>query len=158
MIEQLIQMAGQQLAPQLQQFGISEAQVSGILEQAKQSFSQGIKSEAGAGNFAGLLDVFNGGNAAAGNNIASSISSDFVGNLVSKLGLSPAVASSVSGMIIPLIMQKFSGSETGTAQDAGDLMSKLGMDNDDMISGALKGFLGGNKDAEDLLGGISKLF
>ncbi|MFN8415048.1 MAG: hypothetical protein U0U66_01820 [Cytophagaceae bacterium] len=160
MLDQLIQAASQQLAPQLEQAGVPSSQLSGIFSQAQSALTDGIKTEASNGNFGGLLDLFNGnGGSLQNNSIVQSISNQFIGNITSKLGLSPSLANTISGMVIPFIMNKFSGNDTGSASDASDLMSKLGIDSDDMISGALKGFLGGNsKGAGDLLGGISKLF
>jgi hypothetical protein len=160
MLDQLIQAASQQLSPQLEQAGVPSSQLSGIFSQAQSALTDGIKTEAGNGNFSGLLDLFNGnGGSIQNNSIVQSISQQFVGNIVSKLGLSPSLANTISGMVIPFIMSKFSSTDTGTANDASDLMSQLGIGRDDMMTGALTGFLGGDsKDAGNLLGGISKLF
>lgn len=157
MIDQLIQLAKEQLGGQLQQAGLNSAQINPSMEVAKDTVVDGIKSEAMSGGLDNLLSLFNGKAAASASNpFVSSLITKYAGNLISKLGLSPQVSQTVSQLVIPTIMQLFAKKETGTANSAGDLMSMLGMDKDKGIASIL-GNLGGGKGG-DILGGLGKIF
>lgn len=159
MLDQLIQTAQQHLGPQLQQLGVKPEQLGSVFNVAQESVTDGLKNEATSGGLDSVLSLFNGnGGNLQSNSIVSSISNSFVSSLVSKIGLDPSMASKISGVVIPFVMEKFSGSETGSASSPTDLISKLGFGGGD-IAGALGGLLGGDKDkGGDLLGGLGKLF
>jgi hypothetical protein len=155
MIEQLIQAAQQQFAPQLQQLGVKPEQVSGIFSTTGESVTDGLKNHAMGGGIDTIFSLFNGQGNAQSSSLVSSISNGVVESLVSKVGLDPSVASKITGMIVPFVMEKFSGPETGSASSPSDLISKLGFGD---LSGTLGNLLGGNDKGGDLLGGLGKLF
>jgi hypothetical protein len=65
----------------------------------------------------------------------------FGGDMMEKMGVSKETAAMVSNMIIPFVMSKIGSPETGKADDAGSMMSQLGLNNLDGISGMLGGLL-----------------
>lgn len=150
MLDQIMQMAKQQLGGQLQQEAdLSEEQVGQTMEVAQDSVQEGLKNEVLSGNISGVMSLFNGSSSpTASNPIVSTITSTFTQKLTSKLGLSPGVANTVNGIVIPFVMSKFTDKETGTASDEKSLLSQLGIDGDS----AIQGFLG--KKAGGLLGGL----
>ncbi|WP_299252737.1 DUF937 domain-containing protein [uncultured Cytophaga sp.] len=156
MLDQLIQMAQQQLAPQLQQIGVPSDKVSGVFNVAKDTVTDSLKNEATSGGLDTIMSMFN-GNAAGSqsNSMISSLSNNFVASLASKLGMDQSMATKISGLVIPFIMSKFSSSETGTASSATDLVSQLGFGD---IGSSLGNILGGKDKGSDLLGGLGKLF
>jgi uncharacterized protein YidB (DUF937 family) len=156
MFDQLIQTAQQQLAPQLQEIGIKPNQVGDVFDVAKETVTDGFKSEATGGGLDAVMDLFNGnGGNIQSNSLVSTLSTSFVSSLVSKLGLDQAMAAKVSAVIIPFIMAKFSSSETGSASSPTDLISQLGFGD---IGSSLGGMLGGSDKGGDLLGNLGKFF
>ncbi|HSY60317.1 MAG TPA: hypothetical protein VK796_00515 [Cytophaga sp.] len=156
MLDQLIQTAQQQLGPQLQQIGVKPEQLGSIFNVAQDTVTDGLKNEATSGGLDSVMDLFNGnGGNLQSNSIVSSLSSNFVSSLASKLGMDQSMATKISGVVIPFIMQKFSGSETGSASSATDLISKLGFGD---LTSSLGNMLGGGDKGGDLLGGLGKLF
>jgi len=158
MLDQLIQTAQQHLGPQLEQIGVQPSQLGGIFNVAQDSLTDGLKKEAVGGGLDSVFSLFNGqGGNLQSNSIVSSLSSSFVSSLVSKLGFDQSMATKISSLVIPFIMQKFAGSETGSASSPTDLADKLGFDTSD-LSGTLGNLLGGKDKGGDLLGGIGNLF
>lgn len=157
MLDQLIQTAQQQLGPQLEQIGVQPSQLGGIFNVAQDSMTDGLKSEALGGGLDSVFSLFNGqGGNLQSNSIVSSLSNGFVSSLVSKLGIDQSMASKISGVVVPFIMEKFAGSETGSASSPTDLADKLGFGGD--ITSSLGSLLGGKDKGGDLLGGIGNLF
>ena len=156
MLDQLIQMAQQQLAPQLQQIGVPSDKVDGVFNIAKDTVSDELKNQATSGGLDTIMNMFN-GNAAGSQSTSmiSTLSNSFVASLASKLGMDQSMATKISGLVIPFIISKFSSSETGTASSATDLVSQLGFGD---ISSSLGNLLGGKDKGSDLLGGLGKLF
>lgn len=156
MLDQLIQTAQQQLGPQLQQIGVKPEQLGGIFNVAQDTVTDGLKSEATSGGLDSVMNLFNGnGGSLQSNSIVSSLSNNFVASLASKLGMDQSMATKISGVVIPFIMEKFSGSETGSASSPTDLISQLGFGD---IGSSLGNMLGGSDKGGDLLGGLGKLF
>ncbi len=156
MLDQLIQSAQQQLSPQLEQLGVQPSQLGGIFNVAQDSLTDGLKSQAASGGLDSVFSLFNGqGGNLQSNSIVSSLSNGFVSSLVSKLGIDQSMATKISSVVVPFIMQKFAGSETGSAASPTDLADKLGFGD---ISSSLGGLLGGKDKGGDLLGGIGNLF
>ena len=109
------------------------------------------------GNVSGILDMLKGavgGGSSAGGGLAGmaqnmvykSIAGNFISKATSQLGLSEGVASSVSGLALPMIMEKIGGAAVAAGDtdeiDEGSVMSAMGLD-----AGGLMG------KAKDLLGG-----
>jgi len=157
MLDQLIQTAQQQLGPQLEQIGVQPSQLGDIFNVAQDSLTDGLQKEAVGGGLDSVFSLFNGqGGNLQSNSIVSSLSNGFVSSLVSKLGIDQSLASKISGVVVPFIMEKFAGSETGSASSPTDLADKLGFGGD--ITSSLGGLLGGKDKGGDLLGGIGNLF
>lgn len=143
MIDQLIKLAKEQLSGQLENAGLNSSQINPSMDIAKDTVVDGVKEEALGGGLDNLMDLFNGkGSATTSNPFVSSLIAKYAGNLMAKLGLSPQISETVSKLVIPFVIQQFTKKETGRADNAGDLMSMLGMDKDDGIAGML-GKLGG---------------
>ncbi|WP_338762271.1 hypothetical protein WAF17_17280 [Bernardetia sp. ABR2-2B] len=153
MLDDLLQLAQGQLGTQLQQeAGLSSSQVSETADVAKNSFLTQMASEAMSGNLPQLLDIFNGkATATTANPMVMRLVDQFGGDMMEKMGVSKETAAMVSNMVIPFIMSKIASPETGSAEDEGSMMSKLGLDNLDNIGGMLGGLLGGK-------GGLGGLF
>lgn len=113
----------------------------------------------GGGGALGALAGLAGGGGGAGdlmkNAVFSSISGNFVGKLTSQLGLPSGIASTISTMALPMIMNKIKGSASNESgeMDAAGLMNTLGVDAGAMGGlGSLLGGLGGDAGAE---GGVA---
>ena len=156
MLDQLIQTAQQQLGPQLHQIGVKPEQLGGIFNIAKDTVTDGLKSEATGGGLDSVMNLFNGnGGSLQSNSVVSTLSTNFIASLASKLGIDHSMATKISGVVIPFIMEKFSGSETGFASSPTDLISKLGFGD---ITSSLGNMIGGNNKGGDLLGNLGNLF
>ncbi|AFM05247.1 hypothetical protein Fleli_2897 [Bernardetia litoralis DSM 6794] len=153
MLDDLLKLAQSQLAPQLKEEAhLSEAQIAETADVAKGSFLTQMASEAVSGNLPQLLDIFNGkATATTANPLIMRLVNQFGGDMMEKMGISSETAAMVSNMVIPFVMSKIASPETGSAEDEGSMMSKLGLDNLDGIGGMLGGLLGGK-------GGIGGLF
>ena len=145
MLDDLLQLAQGQLGTQLQQeAGLSSSQVSETVDVAKNSFLTQMASEAMSGNLPQRLDIFNGkASTTTANPIVMRLVNQFGGDMMEKMGVSKETAAMVSNMVIPFVMSKIGSPETGTADDAGSMMSQLGLDKLDNIGGMLGGLLGG---------------
>ena len=156
MLNQLIQTAQQYLGPQLEQIGVKPEQMGSIFNVAKDTVTDGLKNEATSGGLDSVMSLFNGnGGNLQSHSIVSSLSNNFVASLASKLGMDQSMATKISGVVIPFIMEKFSGSETGSASSPTDLTSKIGFGD---ITSSLNNMLGGNDKGGDILGSLGKLF
>ncbi len=156
MFDQLIHLAKEQLGGQLKDAGLENDRVDSSMDVARESMQEQVKSEALGGGLGDLVSMFNGNKqVGAGDSFTTGLSKNYTDKLMSKLGLSPQMAAMVSSMVIPFLIKKFTDKETGTANDEGDLLSKLGLDTDSGLGGLLKN-LGGGK--EGGLGGLGGLF
>ncbi|WP_375561636.1 hypothetical protein ACE193_03545 [Bernardetia sp. OM2101] len=144
MLDDLLKLAQGQLGTQLtQEAGLSEDQVSKTADVAKDSFLTQMASEAMSGNLPQLLDIFNGkASTTTANPMVMRLVDQFGGDMMEKMGVSKETAAMVSNMVIPFVMSKIGSPETGKADDAGSMMSQLGLDNLDNIGGMLGGLLG----------------
>lgn len=136
-----------------------------VLPVAQESVTEGVTSAIAGGNVSGILDMLKGavggGSTAGGNGLAGlaqnmvykSIAGNFISKATAQLGLSESVAGSVSGLALPMIMDKIGGA----AQAAGDtdeidessVMSAMGLDSGGLLDKA-KGLLSGS--------GLGKIF
>ncbi|WP_107038159.1 hypothetical protein [Brumimicrobium mesophilum] len=162
MFDQIISQGKELLSGKLKEtIGLDDSQVNKSFEVAGESAIDGLKEEVTGGNLSGVMDLFNGkSDTSTSNPIVGGIANKFIGNLVSKLGISEGIASKVSDMIIPFIMSKFGSKETGEAKEGSDLADLLGGGG---IAGALGGLLGGSKDDKDgkddgILGKLGGMF
>lgn len=159
MLDQLIALGKEQLAGQLQQqAGLQNNQVNQALDVTQNSLTSSLISQVAGGNVGQIMSLFNGqSTATASNPVVSSMITNLAGDLAAKVGINPQTAQTAANVIVPFIMQKFASSESGTANNEGDLLDKLGISGNDAIAGIAKSFLG-NSGGGDLLGGFSKLF
>ena len=118
MLDQLINMGKQQFGQALKQKeNLNDQQVNETFNVAQDSFLGGLKDHAMSGNISQLTSLFN-GNTGKSTSLIQSILGKFVPQLSSKLGISPDKAGSIGNMIIPFLVEKFAGKETGTVNTA----------------------------------------
>jgi hypothetical protein len=147
MLEQLISMATSQLNGQLQDYPEVAGQnidVANVAQTAGSSIFETLASQIGGGNIGGLTEMLSGGDTAADHPVAQSMQGNVVTSLIEKAGISPALATTIAGMAIPMVMNMFN-KQAGQAQSGGIDMGSL-------IAGAMGG--GGNAGGGGLLGGL----
>ncbi len=144
MLDQLISFGKEQLADKLKKdVKLDDKQVDDTFGVAKDTLMDSLKKEALGGNMGGLLNLFNGKDKTdTSNPIVNGFVQSFAGNLISKLGFSQSMSSTIAGLVTPVLMKKYADKATGEAKDEGGLMSMLGMDKDKDVSGLLSGGLG----------------
>ena len=136
--------------------GISLGQAEAVVPMAKDSIMDGVMGAVSGGNVSGILDMLKSATGGAGgglmeNAMYKGVADNFIGKITSKLGLSEGIASTISSMALPMIMEKIGGA----AQAAGDtneidkssVMSALGLDAGSLLSKATGGLT-------DKLGGL----
>lgn len=142
MIEQLINLGKQQLSSTLmQKESLNQNQVDSTFDVAQGSFIEGLKQQVLSGNISQMTDLFN-GKGGDTSSLQQSIMNVFVPQLASKLGISSSQAGSIATIVVPFLISKFTGKETGTAGNSNDLLSMLGMDSGSLLGGLGKS-LGG---------------
>ena len=92
---------------------------------ASNSIVDGLKGAISSGNIRDVLNMFNAGGNAAASPVAQNIQGDFVQNLMNKFGLSNAQAGSISGNLIPSILNKFIHKTNDPNDNSFDLQSIL---------------------------------
>lgn len=148
MLEQLIGMAVKQLAPQIQEHPELAGQnidVANVAQTAGSSIFETLASQLGGGNIGGLSEMLSGSETGADHPIAQDMSGNVIENLIQKAGISPAMATTIAGIAIPMVMNMFN-KQSSDAQSSG-------MDIGGLITGALSG--GGQQSGGGgLLGGL----
>jgi hypothetical protein len=148
MFDQIINFAKEQLGDKLKSdHGLDDNQHNEVFSTAQSSVMDTIKSQAMSGNLSGIMNLFNGKESAdhGTNAIAGEAHSSVISGLMDKFGFDSDKAGGIASQIIPSIMNRFSSPETGTADDAGDLMKKIGMDGDSGIMDTISKFTGGGE-------------
>lgn len=142
MLDQLMNLARQQLAPALKEKEhLNDQQVNQTFDVAKGSFFDSLKGQALSGNISQLTNLFN-GKESNSSFLSGSVMKHIVPALASKLGISPEKANSIASMVVPVLISKFSSKETGAANDSNGLMKMLGIEPGNML-GDLGSKLGG---------------
>jgi len=146
MLDKLMQLAKDQIGDQIKTSNnLDDNQRDEVFNIAQSGMLEGIKNQINSGNIGGLLAMFNGNDDP--NDDANPLNADSKSNaitsLMEKLGIDQAKASVIAAQIIPVIMNKFADKETGTADNAGDLIKKIGLDGDNGIMDKLKSIGGG---------------
>jgi hypothetical protein len=78
------------------------------INEASASIFSGLKNAAQNGNLSEITNMFQGGEHALNNSpVVQNIQGGFIDKLKHKFGLDHGVASSVAGMLIPAVLQKF---------------------------------------------------
>ena len=135
MLDQLINLGKQQLGQTLKdKENLNDQQVSQTFDVAKGSFFDTLKDQALSGNISQLTDMFN-GKSSNTSSLVEGVVKNFVPQLVSKLGISQDKAGSIANMVVPFLVNKFCSKETGSVSDTNGLMSMLGIDSGNIISG-----------------------
>ena len=165
--EQAVPMAGESIKE-----GILGAVTKGKTDDLMGMFSS-LTGGGGGGGAMGALAGLAGGGGGGGiggmmkNMVFAGIAQNFVGKLTSKLGIPAGVANSVSGLALPMILNKIKGAASGSSGqvDQAGLLKTLGVDAGSLLGG-LGGLAGGGADgavdaAKDALkgkmGGFGKL-
>ncbi|MTB49997.1 hypothetical protein [Lewinella sp. W8] len=139
--------------------GIDLGQAEKTLPLAQESITDGLMGAVSGGNVDGILDMLKSatGSSAGGgllnNMVYKGIAGSFVSKATSALGLSEGVASTISSVVLPMIMEKIGGAAQAAGDtndiDASSVMDALGLD-----AGSLLGQLGGSG---DLLGKAAQM-
>lgn len=150
---------GQVVSAIAEKTGLAAGQAEQTIPLAQESVTEGITSALSGGNVDGLLGMLTsavgGGSGSGGglleNVVYKGIAGNFINKVTSSLGLSEGVASTISSLALPMIMNKIGGATQAAGDtdgiDAGSMMSALGLD-----AGSLLGGLAGGGQTGDLLG------
>lgn len=147
--------------------GLSLGQAEEAIPVAKDSIIEGVMGAVTGGNVGGVLDMLKsatGGGEGGGlveNMVYKGIAGNFITNITSKLGLSEGIASTVSSMALPMIMEKIGGAAKSAGDtddiDQSSVMDALGLDAGSLLKGAAGSLLGGKAGGlADKLGGFFK--
>lgn len=148
MLDQLIQMATQQLGQQMiadPNIPNNEFDVNQVAQTAGSSIFESIAGQISNGNLGALQEMVSGQQTNANNPLVSGIAQNVINALVQKSGLNPALAQSIASMAVPFVMNMFNG-QASAAQSNGIDMGSL-------ITGAMTGG-GNNSGGGGLLGGL----
>ncbi len=140
--------------------GLDASQAEQAMPLAKDSITSGLMGAVSGGNISGVLGMFSGGGDMMQNAVYSGIATNFISQLTAKLGIPDSMASTVSSVALPMILNKIKGSAAdgdGQVSESG-LMSMLG--GSDGLADGLKDQAGDmlQDKAKDLLGGIGGMF
>lgn len=147
MIEQLIQIATQQLGQQFvehpdvpnDQFDVNQ-----VAKTAGASIFETIAGQISGGNLGGIKEMLSGQETNSTNPLVTSIATNVVDSLIQKSGLNPQLAQTIASVAVPFVLNMFN-KQAGAAQSNG-------VDIGGLITGALAG--GGNQASGGLLGGL----
>lgn len=130
--------------------GINDNQIDDIIKVAGESTQEVMLNKLSPDMLGDVMNLFSKGkNTGTANGIQNDLINNFVGNLISKLGISESMANTISAIAIPKIIEMITGENEKTpSSDASALLSMFG--GSDSISDSLKGSLG------DTLGGLFK--
>jgi hypothetical protein len=158
MLDKLIEFGKEQLISQLtQKAGLKTTEVDKTLDVTKDSLTNTLISQVTSGNAGQIMSLFNGASPANNSNpIVSSMITNLAGDLAAKIGINSQMAQTAANIVVPFIMEKFAGADSGKANNEGDLLEKLGISGNDAVASVAKSFLGDK--GGDLLGGFSKMF
>jgi len=128
---------------------IPEEKKEATVQTTTHALADGLKQNLNLDNLSGLSSLFGGGGLSSGNPIVSNIQSTVVNALTQKVGLSPAIATTVASTVISAVMNVLSKKVNDPNDKGFNLESIVGA------------FTGGNKSGSgggDLLGSLGKLF
>lgn len=128
-------------------FDLNEAKTDQVLDETKETVQSGLMNELTSGNISGLKSLFNGESDIASNPIVGNIVNQLVESLISKVGLSPNLASSIGTFVIPFVMNKISGKQPAGGFDLSSLTSMLSSEGSGLgetLKSGLGGALGGS--------------
>ncbi len=109
MLDQFLNTAAGELLGQLtSKTQLDEGQARQSVDIARGVVTDQVRKEAMGGNMSGLLDLIKGQQTPSSNPILAQISSTFVTQLISKLGLPDNIAKQISQVAIPFLMERIS--------------------------------------------------
>lgn len=108
------------------------------------ALASGLKNNLSLNNISDLMGLFGGGSSSAGNPVVNNIESTVVNALVSKVGLSQSLATTIAATVIPVVMNAFKSKVDDPGEKDFNLKSIV-----ESLSG------GGNN---GILGSLGKLF
>lgn len=109
---------------------------------AKDNMVGTVQDEVQRGNLNGLMGLFDKNTDITGNPIVANMIMKYAGDLGSKLGLSPSMATTVANFAIPFILKKVLGKAGEQGLNQASIMSMLGSAGGDSLGDMLKGDLG----------------
>ena len=125
--------------------GVPDQKNDLAISTAANSIFDNLKGQVSLGNLGSLMDMLKGGGDASSNPLVNKISAGVIADLMAKVGIDKATATSIVNKLLPLIMNQLKNK----ASDPND--KSLGLD--DII-----GALGGGKGAGGMLGKLKGLF
>ena len=149
MLDQLIQMATQQLGQQFvenpdvpnDQFDVNQ-----VAQTAGSSIFETIAGQISGGNLGGITEMLSGQQTTGNNPLVSGIATNVVNSLVQKSGLNPQLAQTIASVAVPFALNMFN-KQAGAAQSNG-------IDIGGLISGALSGGGSNQGGGGGILGGL----
>lgn len=148
MLNEIIDLVKEQVEGVVAKANVPSDKQSAAVEATTTSIVDGLKNNLSLDNISSITSLFGGDGDASGlanNSVVTSIQSSVVSALKDKVGLSPAIASSISTTVIPAIL----GLLSKKSNDPGDSFD---------FSSLLGAFSGGSTSKGGILNSIMKLF
>jgi hypothetical protein len=143
MLDQIIQFAKDQMGEQVKgQHGLDDNQQSEIFSIAQSSLFESIKGQITSGNLNQMMEMFNGKTDADGGAVSGNMQNTVVQGLMDKFGFDNNKAGGIAQSVIPAILNRFSSPESGSADNVGDLVKKIGLDADSGVASIVSQFTG----------------
>lgn len=130
------------------QFGLGQDQAKRALNVTKDNLLSSFGKEAATGNMDGILNMLNMGSGVQSSPMFQNLVGNLSSSYISKLGVSPQIASQISNFILPKVISAISGSKSGDLGQA-DIMKMIGQGAGSSLAG---------KAGEILKGGLGNLF
>ncbi|WP_242927942.1 hypothetical protein [Pontibacter vulgaris] len=143
MLENIINSVKGQLTGDLQsKFNLNPDQANRSVDLAKDTMTDGLKKEAGSGDFGGIMNMLK-GNQAGIHPAVNSMTQNYIQSLSAKLGIPVGVATQIGPYVMQFLMSKLSGKVNSGEVGQSDLMSMLGGGLKEKLPGGLGDKLGG---------------
>jgi hypothetical protein len=143
MLDQIIQFAKDQMGEQVKgEHGLDNNQQNEVFSIAQSSLFESIKGQISSGNLNQIMEMFNGKQDADSGAVAGNMQNQVVQGLMDKFGFDSVKAGGIAQSIIPAILSRFTSPETGNANDASDLVKKIGLDTDSGVASIVSQFTG----------------
>lgn len=106
-------------------FGLDDAKANETLSISKDSLISSLGKEVASGNLDGILNMLNAGSGAQNTDVFKNLMEGLNSSYISKLGISPEMASRIGNVVLPMILSAISGAKSGELGKI-DLMKMLG--------------------------------
>ena len=118
-----------------------------VMQTVTSSIMNGLGQQAQGGGLGSLLSMVTGqGGSVENHPVTQGVQQNVEQDLMSKLGISPQVAMSIAGALVPMVLGKLmhkANDPNDSSVDAGSLMSALGGGQGGGLGGMLGGLFGG---------------